>query len=55
MPKRPPKKWFKRCTKGVEESGYATDPQAVCGDLWHHKLSDYAKRKIVRESERAKK
>lgn len=52
MVKRPPKKWFKSCIKGVEESGYAEDPGAVCGDLWHHKMSTAQKRMAVRESER---
>lgn len=54
MPKRPPKSWWKSCIKGVEKSGYADNPGAVCGSLWHHKLSEYQKRKIVKEEERKK-
>lgn len=52
MVKRPPKKWFRSCVRGVEKSGTAYDPESVCGSLWHHKLSIGEKRKIVRESER---
>lgn len=52
MPKRPPKRWWKRCVRGVEKSGAAYDPQSVCGDLWHHKLTSVQKKKAVRKSER---
>jgi len=55
MPKRPPKRWWNRCVRGVEKSGVAYSPEDVCGDLWHHKLGVEQKRKIVRESERRKK
>ena len=52
MPKRPTKKWFRNCVRGVKKSGSSYDPESVCGSLWHHKLSASAKRKIVKESER---
>lgn len=55
MVKRPPKKWIKSCIRGVRKSGYADDPGAVCGDVWYHKMTEYAKRKAVRESEKRKK
>lgn len=54
MPKRPPKKWFKDCIKGVKESGGAYDPQAVCGSLWHQKMTDKERREVTREYERKK-
>lgn len=54
IPKRPPKKWFKSCVRGVEKSGVAYDPQAVCGDLWYHKMSVVQKKEAVRESEKSK-
>lgn len=55
MVKRPPKKWMKRCVRGVEKSGAAYDPQAVCGSLWHHKMSPAQRTAAVRESEKRKK
>lgn len=55
MVKRPPKRWWKRCVQGVEKSGYAESPEAVCGDLWYHKMSILQKREAVRESEKRKK
>lgn len=33
---RPPKKWFDDCVAGVKKSGSATDPNAVCGNLWYN-------------------
>lgn len=55
MPKRPPKRWWKSCIRGVEKSGAAYDPQGVCGDLWYHKMTTEQKMKAVKESERKKK
>lgn len=55
MVKRPPKKWMRRCVRGVEKSGAAYDPEAVCGSVWYHKMSVSQKRKAVRESERRNK
>jgi hypothetical protein len=48
MMKRPPRKWMKRCIKGVSAHS-AQDPAAVCGSLWYHKMSPAAKRKAMRE------
>ena len=53
--KRPPKKWFKSCVRGVEKSGSAYDPPSVCGDLWHNKMGIEQKREIIREERRKKK
>jgi HK97 family phage prohead protease len=39
---RPPKDWFDRCVAGVESSGSADDPQAVCGNLWHNVMHEEA-------------
>jgi len=33
---RPPKDWWDKCVAGVEKSGSAVDPAAVCGNLWHN-------------------
>lgn len=54
MPKRPPKRWFKSCVSKVKKAGSADNPKAVCGSLWHHKMSDYQKRKVVKEEEMKK-
>lgn len=48
-PGRPPKHWMRRCIKGVRSGKSATDPGAVCGSLWHHKLSDAQRREILKE------
>lgn len=45
--KRPPKKWWKSCTKGVRASGSATDPEKVCGSEWYHKMSKSQKKSAV--------
>lgn len=49
-PRRPPRGWFRRCMKGVEKSG-ARNPNAVCGSVWYHKLSQADRNRITRESE----
>lgn len=48
MPKRPSKKWFKRCVKKVAKTSVIS-PEAVCGSLWYHKMSPAAKRRVIRE------
>lgn len=35
--RRPPKKWMRDCVRGASKS--ARDPGAVCGSLWHHKMT----------------
>lgn len=50
-PRRPPRGWFRRCVKGVEKSGEVSNPNAVCGSVWYHKLSAADRRRITRESE----
>ena len=55
MPNKPPKKWWDDCTQGVTESGYADDPESVCGSQWYHKMSASEKRKIVKAAEKRKK
>ena len=53
MPTRPPKKWFRDCEKGVRESDSKTsDPKAVCGALWYHKMSKRSKKRATRKAER---
>jgi hypothetical protein len=47
-PRRPPKKWFDDCVAGVEASGSAADPYAVCGALWHRKMGPKAKAAALR-------
>ncbi len=54
MVRRPAKKWWDDCTKGVKKSGSAYSPQQVCGDLWFNKMSEEQRKKAVRESERYK-
>lgn len=52
MPRRPPKKWMKDCTAGVaSRSPGVSNPRAVCGSLWHHKMSRKAKRAALRREE----
>ena len=34
--KRPPKEWFDRCVAHVRESGSASNPEAVCGNLYYN-------------------
>ena len=48
-PGRPPKHWMRRCIKGVTAGKSAADPGAVCGSLWHHKLSEGQRRAILKE------
>lgn len=48
-PGRPPKHWIRDCIKGVRAGGSAKDPGAVCGSLWHHKLSDSQRRAILKK------
>lgn len=44
------------CTKGVAKKSRAKDPGAVCGALWHHKMSPAAKREaLAREKRRTRK
>ena len=52
MPARPPKAWMRRCVEGVEESGSAVDPGAVCGAQWHHKLSAAQKRAALQQEQK---
>lgn len=49
-PARPPKKFMDKCTREVKKKG-VLDPSAVCGDLWHHKMSKELKRKWIAYSE----
>lgn len=55
MPKRPPKKWWKRCVAGVESKGGAIDPAKICGALWFRKMSKADKKIILALAERAQK
>lgn len=55
-PRRPPKKWFSDCVRGVRAGARRSgrrvrDPQAVCGAQWQ-RLSASKKRTAVRRSER---
>lgn len=51
-PRRPPKKWWRDCVRGVEESGSAVDPESVCGALWYRKMSESQRRAATRRSEK---
>jgi hypothetical protein len=51
MPKRPPKKWMRKCVKKVGRSRTAVDPGAVCGNNWYHQMSPEAKREALRADE----
>lgn len=55
MPKQPPKKWWKDCTKGVRKSKDVDDPNAVCGALWYKKMSKEDREKVTRKHEALKK
>lgn len=37
MPRRPAKRWIRRCIASVEASGSAVNPGAVCGAVWARK------------------
>jgi len=53
MPKRPPKHWFKRCVKAVKKSSpHVTDPNAICGQTWYHRMSPAAKKRALAEEKR---
>lgn len=55
MPRRPPKKWMRDCVAGVEaRSPSAADPGAVCGSLWHHKMSPKSKRAALSRERRGR-
>ena len=54
MPKQPPKKWWKDCTKGVEKRGDVRDPDAVCGALWYQKMTEKQRRAATRKHEALK-
>lgn len=53
--RRPPKGWWHRCTRGVDESarsyGRRVDSARVCGATWARK-SDVEKKAVRREAER---
>jgi len=46
--RRPPKSWWDACVKGVEESGGAVDPDAVCGSLWFQKMTPAERKRAKR-------
>ncbi len=49
MPKRPPKKWFRKTVREVKKRDKTIkNPEAVVGHIWHHQLSEKKKREIVR-------
>lgn len=47
-PKRPSKKWFRKCVKAVKKSRTAVEPRKVCGALWHKKMSAAKKAKALK-------
>ena len=51
MPKRPPKRWWNSCVKGVKDNESATNPEAVCGNEWYHNKTDSERKKIIRKEE----
>lgn len=51
MPKTPPKRWMDSCMRQVGKDSSITDPGAVCGNLWHNKMSASAKAKAMAKSE----
>lgn len=54
MPNQPPKRWWISCVKGVSKSKKAYDPEAVCGNLWHHKKTLKERVAITRKEESRK-
>lgn len=54
IPERPPKRWIRHCIKGVEKSGGADNPGAVCGDLWWNKKTPKERKQIIKEEESKK-
>jgi hypothetical protein len=50
-PRRPPRKWWRRCLSGVEARRYARDPAAVCGAAWW-RMPPRQREAIVRKLER---
>ncbi len=54
MPKRPPKRWWNSCVKGVKKGKAAEYPEAVCGDEWYHKKNKKERESIVRKEEARK-
>lgn len=50
-PKQPPKSWWDRCVKGVEEGSSAVDPKAVCGATWYRTMSGKQRRAATRKAE----
>lgn len=52
MPKRPPKKWMKDCTTGVEKSGSKVNSGAVCGDIWYNKKTQKERDLITKRIEK---
>lgn len=51
MPKTPPKQWWNKCIKSVNKSKKIYNPQAICGNIWYHKLSQKQKLAITKKSE----
>lgn len=47
MPRRPPKKWWRKCTESVE--GRVTDSAKVCGYIWREMKSSTKKRILKKE------
>lgn len=53
MPKRPPKHWFKRCVKAVKtRSKRVTNPNKICGNNWHNRMSAASRKKALREEKK---
>ncbi len=53
MPKKPPRKWFRDCVKGVNKSkSKVTNPEAVCGDIWWHKKTKKERNVIIKKMEK---
>jgi hypothetical protein len=62
MPRRPPSKWMKDCVRGVKRKSRrsrksrkrVTNPQAVCGALWYHKMDDAGRKAALKRHEKTR-
>lgn len=50
-PKRPPKRWWKKCTRSVRKKSRGNEKK-ICGSLWYQKMSRKSKRKAVKKYEK---
>lgn len=53
MPKRPPKYWFRKCVKKIKAGKRKiSNPAAICGWLWFHKMKPETRVRLLKEEKK---